>query len=146
MVGDGSLRESMQRQAEELRIQEAIEWAGRQPQELLAAFYDRMDLFWMPSRSEGFGLSALEAMARGCPVIASDVGGLPELLQEGDSGILVPAEDIDSLTEQSLQLQSSPEQWEQMSRAAQTRAAEFSMKRFSRLINNLYGKILGCLS
>ena len=146
VVGDGSLRESMQRQAEELRIQEAVEWAGRQPQELLAAFYDRMDLFWMPSRSEGFGLSALEAMARGCPVIASDVGGLPELLQEGVCGILVPAEDIDSLAEQSLQLLSSPEQWEQMSRAAQTRAAEFSMKRFSRLINNLYGKILGCLS
>lgn len=146
VVGDGSLRESMRRQAEELHVQDAVEWARRQPQEKLAAFYDRMDLFWMPSRSEGFGLSALEAMARGCPVIASDTGGLPELVLDGVCGNLVPVGDVESLAKQSQQLLFSLGEWQRMSRAAQARATEFSMERFTRLTNNLYHKILGCLS
>lgn len=146
VVGDGSLRKSMRRQAEELHVQDAVEWAGRQPQEKLAAFYDRLDLFWMPSRSEGFGLSALEAMARGCPVIASDAGGLPELVQDGVCGRLVPVEDAASLAEQSGQLLSSPSEWRRMSRSAQTRAMEFSTERFGRLMTNLYHKTLACLS
>jgi glycosyltransferase involved in cell wall biosynthesis len=142
VVGDGSLRESMHRQVDELQIQDAVEWAGRLSQENLQAFYDRMDLFWMPSRSEGFGLSALEAMARGCPVIASDVGGLPELSQDGNCGFLVPVEDVESLAEQSSQLLVSPKEWQRMSLAAQVRARDFSMERFSDLINNLYKKVL----
>lgn len=146
VVGDGALRECMRRQAEELHVQDSVEWAGRQPQEQLAAFYDRMDLFWMPSRSEGFGLSALEAMARGCPVIASDVGGLPELIRDGDCGLLVPVGDREALAIQSLEVLSSPERWQQMSRMARVRAAEFSMERFSRLMNNLYHQTLKCLS
>lgn len=146
VVGDGVLRERMRRQAEELHVQDSVEWAGRQPQEQLAAFYDRMDLFWMPSRSEGFGLSALEAMARGCPVIVSDVGGLPELIRDGVCGLLVPVGDPEALDIQSLKVLSSPEKWQQMSRAARVRAAEFSMERFSRLMNNLYHQTLKCLS
>lgn len=143
VVGDGSLRESMQRQADELQVQDAVEWAGRLPQDQLQAFYDRMDLFWMPSRSEGFGLSALEAMACGCPVIASEVGGLPELIQDGNCGFLVPVDDVEALAEQSCQLLVSPGGWQRMSLAAQVRARDFSMERFSRLINNLYKKVLG---
>ena len=65
IVGDGSLRQEMQKQAEVLQVQEAMEWAGRQPQEVLPRWYQRMDIVLMPSRSEGFGLTAIEAMACG---------------------------------------------------------------------------------
>lgn len=145
IVGDGSLRENMYRQAEALHVQNAVEWAGRIHQEQLAAFYNRMDLFWMPSRSEGFGLSALEAMACGCPVIASGVGGLPELIHDGHCGILIPAEDSHALTEQSLKVLSDPEKWQEMSREAQIRASGFTMARFSHLMNSFYHQVLSCL-
>lgn len=141
VVGDGSQRENMQRQAAALNVQNAVEWAGRQPQERLAENYDRIDVFWMPSRSEGFGLSALEAMARGCPVVAADVGGLPELLEDGSCGILAPAEDPQALAELTAGLLADPAGWKRLSLAARARAAEFSMDRYAELINGLYDKV-----
>jgi glycosyltransferase involved in cell wall biosynthesis len=58
-----------------------------------AAFFAKLDLFIMPSRSEAWGLAALEAMAHGVPVIASQIGGLPEIIEPGNGGWLVPAGD-----------------------------------------------------
>lgn len=141
VAGDGSQRKEMQRQAAALHVENSVEWAGRQPQERLAAFYDRIDVFWMPSRSEGFGLSALEAMARGCPVVAAEVGGLPELLADGACGPLVPADDPQALAERTAGLLERPDEWERMSRAARARAAEFSMDRYTELMNGLYDKV-----
>ena len=62
-----------------------------------AAFFATLDLFIMPSRSEAWGLAALEAMAHGVPVIASDAGGLPEIIEPGNGGWLIPAGDPEAL-------------------------------------------------
>lgn len=64
----------MQEQAIELGVNDSIEWMGRQEQSCLQSLYDRIDILLMPSRSEGFGLTAIEGMARGCVVVASDTG------------------------------------------------------------------------
>lgn len=144
VVGEGSLRPHMMQQASEWGVTGAVEWVDRQSQAKLAALYDRIDVCWMPSRSEGFGLSALEAMARGCPVVVSDVGGLPELVQDGVSGRLVPIGDIEALSTATGELLEDEEAWQSLSDAARERAGEFSMARFASLVNSLYRKVLSC--
>lgn len=144
VVGDGSLLSQMKQQAHDLDVEQAIQWVGRQNQEKLQDWYDHIDLFWMPSRSEGFGLSALEAMARGCVVIASDVGGLPELVINARTGKLVPSESVEELCHASLELLSQPQLWQTMSEQARQGASRFSRKHYSALITNLYRKLEPC--
>ena len=140
VVGDGSLLPQMKEQAVALGVADKVEWAGRQPQENLSAYYDRIDLFWMPSRSEGFGLSALEAMARACPVVVSRIGGLPELVT-ADCGLLCETESVGSLTEKSCELLRDSEAYIALSQGALQRADEFSMPRYTELMLNLYEKV-----
>ena len=95
IAGDGPLREELGARIREVGATEAIALVGpiEDPRELLAA----LDIFVMPSTQEGLGVAALEAMATGLPVIASRVGGLVEVVEEGVSGLLVGAEAIDAL-------------------------------------------------
>ena len=97
MVGDGTLRAKLEQQAAELGCADRITWVGRQPQEELNKWYGQMDIVLMPSRSEGFGLSAIEAMANGCVVVASEVGGLPEVVRDGVCGLLHRTEDVQDM-------------------------------------------------
>lgn len=140
VVGDGSLLPFMKEQAIDMGISDKVEWAGRQPQENLSAYYDRIDLFWMPSRSEGFGLSALESMARACPVVASKVGGLPELVTE-NCGLLCEVEDVASLAETTLHILLVESVYIHKSQGALQCAGEFSMPRYTALMLNLYEKV-----
>lgn len=140
VVGDGSLLPKMKKQAEELGVADKVEWAGRQAQEKLSTYYDRIDVFWMPSRSEGFGLSALEAMARGCPVVACRVGGLPELVTD-NCGHLCEPDDIAFLAVQTCAMLQNEEEYVRLSQGALKRAGEFSMERYAELILNLYDKV-----
>jgi glycosyltransferase involved in cell wall biosynthesis len=96
IVGDGALRSELQRQIAQLRVNDRVQLLGTlpDPDRVLA----KADLFVMSSTSEGLGSSALAAMAHGVPVIATRVGGLPELLESG-GGILVEPRDPGALAE-----------------------------------------------
>ena len=84
LVGDGPERSSCENLSRELKLEDRVMFLGKQAElvELLSA----SDLFLMPSQSESFGLSALEAMSCGVPVVSSSVGGLPELNVHGETG------------------------------------------------------------
>lgn len=138
VVGDGSLRQSMERQAEALNCSGAITWAGRQPQERLQEWYDRIDILLMPSRSEGFGLTAIEAMASGCVVVASRTGGLPEVVKDEEVGLLHEPESISDMTDKVCLLISDTELMEKLSDNALIYVRNFSLERYSLLMNTLY--------
>lgn len=141
IVGDGSLRKQMEEQAYKAGLEEAVEFAGRQPQEKLSSYYDRIDILLMPSRSEGFGLTAIEGMARGCVVVAAHTGGLPEVVRDGEVGLLHEPGKVKDLAVQINKLIEQPTLWKRLSNEATTYVQRFSLERFSQLFNNLYQKI-----
>jgi glycosyltransferase involved in cell wall biosynthesis len=97
IAGSGSERESLVALAKELGIANCVEFVGRVLPEAMPAFLNSLDLFANPSRSESFGVAILEASACHLPVIASDVGGIPEVLIDKVTGLLVQPERPDSL-------------------------------------------------
>jgi N-acetyl-alpha-D-glucosaminyl L-malate synthase BshA len=120
LVGDGPDRASAERRARELDVYDDIRFLGKQDpvEEILSI----ADVFLMPSGSETFGLAALEAMACEVPVVASDIGGLPELVINGETGFLCPLNDIDAFTERTRQLLTDDELQSTMATAALERA------------------------
>lgn len=141
VVGDGSLRQEMQEQAEDLRLQAAVEWAGRQSQESLPQWYQRMDIVLMPSRSEGFGLTAIEAMACGCVVVAARIGGLPEVVRDEEVGLLHEPESIADMASKINRLIEHPDLWKEMAEKSAAYVQRFSFNRYVQLFNDLYRKL-----
>ncbi len=95
IVGDGPLRETLQQQVRTLDIQANVWMAGDRDD--VPALLRLLDLFVLPSLGEGISNTLLEAMATGVPVVATDVGGNPELVEEGHNGRLVPVNDPQAL-------------------------------------------------
>ena len=101
------------------------------------------DVFVLPSLEEGFPIAALEAMAAGLPVVASAVGGVPELVEDGETGWLVPPRDVDALAYRVGLLLNNPGQRRAMGRAAQSRVRDhFSLAQMTEGFGNLYDELL----
>lgn len=141
VVGDGTLRATMERQAAELGCADRITWVGRQPQEELAQWYGQMDIVLMPSRSEGFGLTAIEAMANGCVMVASNVGGLPEVVRDGVCGLLHCTEDVHDMSEKVCTLLDDAALYDRLRTQALSEVKKYSFERYAELVCDLYNKI-----
>ena len=95
VVGEGSRRDALEAQARELRIAHRVVFTGRRDD--VPAVTAALDVAVLPSYREAQGLTILEAMALSRPVVASDVGGIPEMIQDGKTGLLVPPHDPEAL-------------------------------------------------
>ena len=142
VVGDGTLRASMEEQAAQLGCADRVRFVGRQPQEDLSQWYGQMDIVLMPSRSEGFGLTAIEAMAHGCVMVASDVGGLPEVVRDGVCGLLHRTEDIADMASNVCSLIASPEHCRTMQKNALQHVQKFSFQRYASAVCDLYERLI----
>jgi len=99
MVGSGPMQEQMDRRVSELNLASTVVFHGRQPHNAIPEWIGACDLFCLPSRREGCPNVVLEALASGRPVVASAVGGIPELLSH-NNGLMAPAGDAEVLAQQ----------------------------------------------
>lgn len=141
VVGDGSLRVEMENQVRVNGLSEVVEFTGRQPQNKLQGYYDNIDILLMPSRSEGFGLTAIEGMARGCVMVAADTGGLPEVIRDGKDGLLHKPESVEDMADKIGYLLSDSERLSNCSRSAIERANDFTAERYNTQISLLYNNL-----
>jgi L-malate glycosyltransferase len=106
LIGDGPERGAAERRAADLGLAGHVEFVGEQMD--LVPWLSAANLLLLPSAQESFGLAALEAMACGVPVIASRVGGLPEILEDGVTGFLRDKDDVDGMAAQGVAVLSNP--------------------------------------
>lgn len=128
IAGDGSSRYDLERQAEHLGLGDAVRFLGWVDD--LTPLMARWSVFVQPSLEEALGITVLQAMASGLPVVASDVGGMPELIENGVTGVLVPAGNVPALASAIDDLLRNPGRRAAVGTAACLRAAWFSEGRF----------------
>jgi len=140
MVGDGPERKPAETLCRELGLCDDIMFLGSQ--NAVEEIYAVGDLFLIPSASESFGLSALEALACGVPVISSNAGGLVEVVQDGQNGFTSDVGDVEKMAKDSLSLLTNQTRWQQFSDHAAKYALNFSKELIVPLYEEYYRKIL----
>jgi N-acetyl-alpha-D-glucosaminyl L-malate synthase BshA len=142
MVGDGPDRVDAEAEARQLGIQDKVFFLGKI--EAVAPLLAGADLFLLPSSSESFGLSALEALACGVPVIGSNTGGIPEVVRDGETGVLRPVGDVEGMAEAAVAILTDRDRWNAMSAVATADARErFSLDEIVAAYENFYEYTLG---
>lgn len=141
MVGDGPERPPAERRVRQLGLLDDVYFLGMQQDvtEILGV----PDLLLLPSEMESFGLTALEATATCTPVICSNVGGLPEVIVDGETGFLLPVGDVDGMAEKALQLLADHELHCRVAEAGRQRALSFfSAQRIVEMYLRVYESVL----
>lgn len=126
----------------DLNLEDQVEFVGSKPQEMLPLYYSAADVTIMPSHYESFGMVAVEAMASGTPVIASNVGGLSFTVVDGETGYLVEQENHFQLAERVHTLLKNPELREQMGVQANVHAQQYSWENIAAQVEDVYGKVI----
>jgi len=126
MCGDGPERADAEALAAKLGIADSVTFVGKQPQSQVREYLSVADLLLLPSQSESFGLTALEAMACEVPVIATRVGGIPELVEDKGCGYLFEIGDVDGMAAASLRVLNEDAERERLG----TRGREIAVSRF----------------
>jgi glycosyltransferase involved in cell wall biosynthesis len=149
IVGEGPLRDSLQRLVQDAGLVHTVRFCGRVSDEDLVKVYNTATVFVLPSRSyqglvmEGLGVVLLEAMSHGVPVIGSNVGGIPDIIDDGKNGFLFPSDDEDYLADKIKELLSDSELAERFRQAGyQTVQTRFSWEQISRQFADSYNFVL----
>jgi len=139
IIGDGPDRTALEQLSEKLGIQDHLYWIGAKSPDAVLPYYAIMDIAVVPSRFEGFGLSAAEAMAAGVPVIASDVDGLKEVVRNEKTGFHFPVGQNDLLASKLIHLLKNPDTSRRMGRLGRAFVwSNFSMTVFSNSVLGIY--------
>ena len=141
LIGDGPDRSECERLCRQLELCDKVKFLGKQ--DGLVEILSSSDLFLIPSQSESFGLSALEAMACGLPVISSSVGGLPELVRHNETGYIAEIGDVDRMAKYALELLTNERKYKLFSENSRGRAVnKFDKSKVVPLYEEYYEHIL----
>jgi N-acetyl-alpha-D-glucosaminyl L-malate synthase BshA len=122
LLGYGSEIQNLREMVAELNLNNHVFFIGKITS--VDPYTASSDLFLLPSSQESFGLAALEAMAYGVPVVASNAGGLPELIQQGETGFLAPVGDVEAMSDFSIQLLQDHKLYQHISNEGRKQAKE----------------------
>ncbi|MEJ5240520.1 MAG: glycosyltransferase [Anaerolineales bacterium] len=139
---DGEMRR-LQRLCDELCLGNLVVFLGKRSQDVLPYYYSAAEMVVVPSHYESFGMVALEAMACGTPVIASQVGGLAFLVRDGETGYHVPDGDVQALCERMLRLLTQETLHRQIAAQAATYARSYDWQIIAQQIVAVYQEVLG---
>ncbi len=141
LAGDGPDRSECERLSRELGLKEDVYFLGKQ--EAVVDILNASDLFIMPSQSESFGLSALEAMACGLPTVTTSIGGLPELVVHSETGFIAEIGDISRMARYAIDLLTNESKYKQFSSKARERAVKcFNLDKIVKMYEDHYQKVL----
>jgi glycosyltransferase involved in cell wall biosynthesis len=143
IVGDGSLRSKLKKLSSQLGCDKKIKFLGNIPHFQIPKMLNEMDIFVMPSLQESFGVAALEASACQLPVIASNVGGVPEVILDKKTGLLIPPQDPSAIAEAIIYLIENPDLRQKLGEFGRN----FVMKNYNwhenaKRMENLYQEVL----
>ena len=142
IVGPGRI-ESYASTAKKLALSEKIRFLGFMRHEDLFREYSAADMFVFPSRRESFGLVLAEAMALGLPIVSTLSGAIPEVVQDGENGILVPPDNPEELAKAVISLLDSPDKMDEMSRKGRERVElDFTWKKAAERVLNCYKELI----
>jgi len=131
----------LQKLCEVLGLDQAVVFLGKRDQDKLPYYYSAAEVLVMPSHYESFGMVALEAMACGTPVIASEVGGLAYLVRDGETGFTIPAEEPDTLCEKLTWLLNDADLHATMSANAAAYAQDYAWEKIAQQIVGVYNEL-----
>jgi len=140
MIGDGPDRLNVEELARSKGLYNDVRFLGKQEQ--ISEILSIADLFILPSETESFGLSALEAMACNVPIISTNAGGLPEINVEGKSGYQSDVGDIDSMAAHAIYILSDTDRLQQFKKGAMEQARKFEKQHVIPMYEKLYNEVI----
>jgi len=140
IIGDGSLFNNYKHKVDQIGIDKCVIFAGGKKN--LSEWLSALDIFIQPSRAEGLSLATIEALSVGLPIIATDVGGTKELLHGGKSGILVPKESSEAISEAIKSLVDNSEMRKTLSEESIDQAQNFSTEKMVKAYLDIYQSFL----
>ena len=147
-VGDGRMRRELAELSKKLSVDRYVKSVGFAKESFKPLYYEAADLFVLPSTmsTESFGVVNLEAMASGLPIVASKIGGIPDLVKDHENGLLVPPRDSDALADSITLILKDQDLKNKMSEDAQRKVKHYSWEKIAEKTERIYEKVLNHFS
>jgi len=142
LVGDGEQKKELEEMVKHLNLEENIIFSGKVLNKYIPEYMSASDIFVLPSLSEGFPMVILEAMASGLPIVATKVGGIPEVVKDGENGLLVEPKNSKQIAEKVLLLLENNELREKISNNNIEKAKEYSWRNTIDKIEKIYSEVM----